>query len=86
MTTTQKARPTKPVTQNKKAREKDQAESEADDKQKEADEENNYGGRDNRPDRDVNPAEDVHVHDGEDGEPATTEHHDTQQRKDKGKI
>ena len=42
---------------------------------------NKYGGRgDEAPDPAVNPADDLHVHDGEEGEPAETEHHDTQQR------
>ncbi len=51
---------------------------------KDLEDRNKYGGRgEEAPDRDVNPADDLHVHDGEDGEPAETEHHDAQQRNDK---
>ena len=59
---------------------------EADEQHKQADEENNYGGRDSRPDRDVNPAEDMHVQHDEEGAPAKTGRHNAQQRKDKKKT
>ena len=80
MTKTQKPAPPEPPTQ-KKTTEENKAAA----KHKEAYEENNYGGRDQSPDRDVNPAEDIHIHEGEDGEPAKTGRHNAQQRKDKKK-
>ena len=43
----------------------------------------NHGGRDEWPDSDVNPATEIHIDDGEDGELARTDDHDASRREDK---
>lgn len=49
---------------------------------KDLEDDHKYGGRgEEAPDRDVNPVDDLHVHDDEEGDPAETGHHDAQQRK-----
>ncbi|MEX6634102.1 hypothetical protein [Hyphococcus lacteus] len=48
----------------------------------EADQKNNYGGRSEKPDGDVNPAEDMHIDDDEKEKPACTDYHDAKNRKD----
>ncbi|WP_411820392.1 hypothetical protein ABFZ85_03040 [Hyphococcus formosus] len=47
------------------------------------DEKNKYGGRSEKPDGDVNPAQDMHIDEDEDEKPAHTEHHDALNRKDR---
>ncbi|WP_428409355.1 hypothetical protein [Hyphococcus sp.] len=54
-------------------------------KLKEAEERAHHGGRDEWPDEDVNPAQDIHVEEDEEGAPASADTHDAQQRKDKKK-
>lgn len=44
-----------------------------------------HGGRTKWPDGDVNPASDIHVEEGEEGEPAKTGDHNAQRRDDKKK-
>ncbi len=54
-------------------------------KLKEVEEHAHHGGRDEWPDADVNPAQDIHVEEGEEGAPAGADTHDAQQRQDKKK-
>ena len=47
------------------------------------DQKNKYGGRSEKPDGDVNPADDMHIDDGEEEKTACTDYHDAKNRKDK---
>ncbi|MAW78890.1 MAG: hypothetical protein CMI63_01530 [Parvularcula sp.] len=50
---------------------------------KKVEERAHHGGRGEWPDEDVNPAPEMHVEEGEKGEPARSDTHDAQKRKDK---
>ena len=53
--------------------------------QETCEDEAHHGGRTKWPDEDVNPASDIHVDEGEEGEPARTGDHDALRRADRKK-